>query len=360
MSGKKHLIVGGAHMRGKKYLIVGGTGSLGKKLIQRLINDDCEVSIYSRDEAKHWTIKNSLANDLNRSLVRYYVGDVRDTERLYAVMADCQPQYVIIAAALKHVDTCELSPDESIKTNVDGTLNVVKATHRYNANANHHIDAVLMVSTDKACSPVNVYGMCKALSERIVTNQQSRSTRFVAVRYGNVLESRGSIIPLFKYQAENSDALTVTDPNMTRFIMTLDQSVDLITVTLDRGVNGELWLPSLPAMKIGDLAELFAERYNKQIKIIGHRPGEKLHEDLINHSESVRCDLWGNYWRMKPSYVSATLDKSSWSYSSSDSVVSKNDLKSLLTKYGIFERDLDSFKGLQIEEIITNRKNNDL
>lgn len=340
------------------YLIIGGTGSLGKKLLHRLLSRGHHVALYSRDEAKHWTIKNSLANDVNRDRVVYYVGDVRDVDRLFSVMMDFKPDHVIIAAALKHVDTCELSPDESIKTNVLGTLNVINAVQRRNGCARHPITSVLLVSTDKACSPINVYGMCKATSERIVTSQRSNRTKYCAVRYGNVLESRGSIIPLFKYQAENSDTLTITNPEMTRFVMTLDESVDLIEETIHKAVDGELWLPSLPAMKIGDLAELFAERYNKKISVIGMRPGEKIHEDLINESESVRCKQHENYWRMQPSYSPVHGNPTPWSYTSNDSVLSKQELKSLLERLKIFDRTIDSFKGLQIEEIVTNRKDN--
>ena len=213
---------------GKRVLIFGGTGSLGLTLIRRLVGD-CFISVFSRDEAKHWTIKNQYKN----SNLNFYVGDIRDYERVSDVLNKENPDIVIIASALKQVDTCELSPEESIKTNIVGPKNVVNAV--INNKKNLSCDTVLFVSTDKACEPVNVYGMSKAISERVVTSNEMfhDDIRFLGVRYGNVLESRGSIIPLFKHQSLNSDCLTVTHKDMTRFLMTLDQSVDLILTTLE-------------------------------------------------------------------------------------------------------------------------------
>ncbi len=243
-----------------KYLIFGGTGSLGKKLIQRLLPRD-EVAVYSRDEAKHWTIKNELASNPRvtyENALQFYVGDIRDKGRVADVVRQYRPDTIIVAAALKQVDTCELSPSESIQTNLLGTQNVIEVV---NEGACLTTQNVLFVSTDKACSPVNVYGMCKATSERVVSSQARTGrpgVRFLCTRYGNVLESRGSIIPLFKYQAEKNECLTVTDPSMTRFVMTLDDSVDLILTALENGASGETWIPRLPAMKIGDLAEIFS------------------------------------------------------------------------------------------------------
>ena len=180
----------------KKFLIFGGTGSLGKKLIDRLLPTN-NVVVYSRDEAKHWTCRNALTNsDLKDRTqhLQFFVGDVRDRDRVSDTIRQVRPDIVIIAAALKQVDTCELSPSESIMTNLIGTQNIIDAVNKSNA-----VSSVMFVSTDKACSPVNVYGMCKATSERIVTSQaqSGRSdVRYLVVRYGNVLESRGSIIPL--------------------------------------------------------------------------------------------------------------------------------------------------------------------
>lgn len=340
------------------YLIFGGTGSLGKKLIERLTQTS-SVSVYSRDEAKHWTIKNELADKNVKP--SFFVGDIRDKNRIYDVIRQTKPSTVIIAAALKQVDTCELSPSESIQTNLVGTQNVIEVVNKYEDGSNPaSIRNVLFVSTDKACAPVNVYGMCKAISERIVTSQAKTGhnhIKYLATRYGNVLESRGSIIPLFKYQAESAEQLTVTDPNMTRFVMTLDDSADLIFHTLKHGKSGETWIPRLPAMRIGDLAELFSERYNKPIKIIGLRPGEKMHEDLINESESFRTYRNDTHYVIGPAYQPNTNEK--FTYTSADEVMTKQRLNHHLTNLKIFETSIESFKGLKIDELMTSRKSNE-
>jgi UDP-glucose 4-epimerase len=333
-----------------RYLIFGGTGSLGKKLIERLSPPD-QVAVYSRDEAKHWTIRNELAARPRASDLKFYVGDIRDPSRVKDVIRQTQPTHIIIAAALKQVDTCELSPTEAIATNLQGTVNVVNALNELRPT---WLEACLFVSTDKACAPVNVYGMCKAASERVVTSQSMTGhqwIRYLAVRYGNVLESRGSIIPLFKYQAETQPYLTVTDPNMTRYVMTLDDSVDLILTAFKKGESGETWIPRLPAMKIGDLAEIFAERHGKQVKIIGLRPGEKMHEDLINASESVRTTLSNDKqnYIIGPAHLAGKND--AFKYSSNHQVFTKNQLKEHLTRLGIIDKSSDEFEGRSIEEI---------
>jgi len=333
----------------ERLLIIGGTGSLGRKLIERFL-PKTEVAVFSRDENKQWTMRNETVNDARRTSLRFYVGDVRDQHRVRDVLRQYEPTTVIIAAALKHVDTCELSPNESVLTNLVGTQNVISAVN----DMARPPASVLFVSTDKACSPVNVYGMCKALSERVVTCQAkdakaNRSTAYLAVRYGNVLESRGSIVPLFKYQCERGEHLTVTDPNMTRFLMTLDDSVDLIARALRDGDSGSTWVPVLPSMRIGDLAEVFSERYGKPIRIVGLRPGEKKHEDLINESESVRTTLLQKHYVIDPAYVAGNGKR--FTYSSADSVMTKDQLRAHLTTLGIIDRPLSEFKGLSIEEI---------
>jgi len=331
-----------------RYLIFGGTGSLGKKLIDRLSRKN-HVSVYSRDEAKHWTIKNELAAQDRGRDVHFYVGDVRDYSRVKDVIRQVRPAHVIIAAALKQVDTCERSPNEAVATNLIGTQNIVAAINDLRDMTFH---AVLFVSTDKACSPVNVYGMCKAVSERIVTSQELSGrpdVRFLAVRYGNVLESRGSIIPLFKYQAETQEFLTVTDPDMTRYVMTLDDSVDLILSAIEKGHNGQTWIPKLFSMRIGDLAEIFAEQHDKKVKIVGLRPGEKKHEDLINESESVRTESIDLHYVIEPAHSSAAGPR--FTYSSDQNVMTKAQLRQHLTSLGIIDMKSDDFAGRSIEEI---------
>lgn len=339
-----------------RYLIFGGTGSLGKQLIKRLLPDN-EVWVYSRDESKHWTIRNELANHPLRRSLHFVVGDIRDLSRVRETIQNTNPNRIIVAAALKQVDTCELSPSESVLTNLLGTQNVVKAVVESSNQGRSKVESVLFVSTDKACAPVNVYGMCKAISERIVTSQaasEHNAIRFLCTRYGNVLESRGSIIPLFRHQAEHSEFLTVTDPDMTRYLMTLDDSVDLINAAFELGYNGQTWIPKLPSMKIGDLAELYSEHWNKPIKIIGLRPGEKQHEDLINESESVRTSDVGTHYVIGPAFERRSGKR--FTYTSADRVLTKQQLKDHLNKLDVFDVPLESFKGQSIEEIATNRK----
>lgn len=336
-----------------RYLIFGGTGSLGKKLIDRFTNDCDTLAVYSRDEAKHWTIANE-----HHTPPKFYVGDIRDKSRIRDVIMQYRPTCIIIAAALKQVDTCELSPSESIQTNLLGTQNIISVVNELPDSYVESSLDVLFVSTDKACSPVNVYGMCKAISERIVTSQavsnshqhKSYAPRYLATRYGNVLESRGSIIPLFRYQAESALEFTVTDPNMTRFVMTLDDSVTLIESALELGRSGQTWIPKLPAMRIGDLAEIFSEYYDKPIKIVGRRPGEKEHEDLINEAESVRTFKHQNFYVIDHAYSQGS--NQSFKYSSSDSVLSKDELKTHLINLGIFKMPLSNFIGSSIEHIV--------
>lgn len=339
-----------------KILIFGGTGSLGKKLIKRLI-DSNELIIFSRDEAKHWTIKNEYNSHPKKDHLKFMIGDVRDKSRVYDAFELFKPDQVIIAAALKHVDTCEKSPYESILTNVVATKNIISAANKFasiNLSSNQKTLRVLYVSTDKACSPVNVYGMSKAISERLITSQPERNNCvFLCTRYGNVLESRGSIIPLFKYQSKNSSHITVTDPSMSRFVMTLDESVNLILSALHMGQNGETWVPVLRAMNIGDLAEIYSNLSNKPIKIIGTRPGEKKHEDLINESESVRATKVLDKYYVIKSVLSDFKPSDQFTYSSSDDVMSLHVLKKYLTSLGILDMKLTEFDGLKIEEIRT-------
>lgn len=338
-----------------RYLIFGGTGSLGKKLINRFLPDHV-VHVCSRDESKHWTIKNELTNNPRIGQLKFAVGDIRDPQRVKELIYSIEPHVIIIAAALKHVDTCELSPSESVATNIQGTQNIIRSVIDYNMMYTK-ITKVLLVSTDKACSPVNVYGMCKAISERMITSQPGSShgaTQFLCTRYGNVLESRGSIVPLFRHQAEHNEYLTVTDPDMTRYLMTLEDSVDLIKVALSNGNNGETWVPKLKSMRIGDLANLFAKRWNKPIKIIGLRPGEKKHEDLINESESVRTTDISTHYVITPAYQQGVNKR--FTYTSADDVLSEKQLETYLESLKIFDVPMTSFPGLSIDELITNQR----
>lgn len=329
------------------YLVIGGTGSLGRKLIARLLPQS-SVAVFSRDEAKHWTIRNAIGGGAladRSSSLRFYVGDVRDLSRLRDVIRQTRPLTVIIAAALKQVDTCELSPTESIATNLLGVQNAIDATSEC-----HDVRLVLLVSTDKACAPVNVYGMCKAIAERLVTSQAltgRRDVHYLAVRYGNVLESRGSIVPLFRHQADHAAALTVTHPDMTRFVMTLDESVNLILHALEYGQSGETWVPRLPAMRVGDLAALFARQSGKRVEVTGLRPGEKMHEDLVNESESPRTRRDGDHYVIAPAFAPGSGER--FTYTSADEVLTELALEAVLSR--VLSLPMDQFVGREIEEI---------
>lgn len=340
-------------LNGQRVLIFGGTGSLGRALVRRLAGTN-KLSLFSRDEAKHWTIKNQLGKGSN---VEFVVGDIRDASRVEAAILRFQPTVIIIAAALKQVDTCEMSPHESVQTNILGIKNVVDAVVRQ-ADRLEDLDTVLMVSTDKACAPTNVYGMCKAIAERMVTSSclSMERPRFVGVRYGNVLESRGSIIPLFRWQAENSKSFTVTHPDMTRFIMTLDESIDLIIATTLGAKSGEIWLPKLKAMRILDLAQIFSDRFKKPVELIGIRPGEKLHEDLLSEPESVRIRDEDGYYKMAPAHGDVAMDARIFDYASNHDVLNKAELESYLDSIGIFKRSMSDFVGREIEEIVTTAR----
>ena len=336
-------------LSGKRILIIGGTGSLGQALIRRQSSSN-ELYITSRDEAKHWTIRNRLPEGLN---VNFLVADIRDSMRMEHVIRQVQPQVIILAAALKQVDTCEKSPYESIQTNLIGISNVIETVLRIETELND-LETVLMVSTDKACAPTNVYGMSKAISERIVTSASSRkeTINFLAVRYGNVLESRGSIIPLFKMRAEKNLSMTVTHELMTRFVMTLDQSIDLIEEAIISGKSGDIWLPKLKSMRILDLANIFASKYDLKVEIIGMRPGEKLHEELISEPESLRVVETVRNFRMLSSLTQIESDAHIFNYSSKDFTMEPSQLELFLSDLGIFDKPIGSFIGREIDEIV--------
>jgi len=332
-------------MKNKKIIIFGGSGSLGQTLLKRLYKYN-KILVFSRDEAKHWTIKNKFNSDN----LLFSVGDIRDKNRVEEILVRFNPNIIIMASALKQVDTCELSPYESVKTNILGINNIVDVVESKLKDLTD-LESVLMVSTDKACSPTNVYGMCKSVAERLVLVKSTNidSVKFVAVRYGNVLDSRGSIIPLFKHQVQTQDHLTVTHPDMTRFLMTLDDSVDLILTTLENANTGETWIPKLDAMKIIDLANIYAKKYDKTIKFTGIRPGEKIHESLVSDSESIRTVERENHYVIRPSY-DRPISENVFEYSSADFCLDKEKLKVYLDDLSILDRNIEEFVGKTICE----------
>ncbi len=295
-------------IEGERVLVVGGSGSLGNHLIRLMTNYNLRATtkkkirlmVVSRDENKQWIMKKLFPD------VDFYLGDMRDQTRMREVLETARPSIIIVAAALKHIDVCEHQVGECLETNVIGVQRLARAIVAYSQaravagvlQANR-LKTVVFVSTDKACSPVNVYGMSKALSERVVNENGVRYAgepdlmpKFLCVRYGNVLNSRGSIIPKFSELAadKNSTCFPVTDVRMTRFFMTLDESACLILSAIVYGKPGETWIPNVPAVSILALAEYFSARFKKPVKIVGLRPGEKIHECLINETEIARTE----------------------------------------------------------------------
>lgn len=321
---QKTVIQGTSCVQGKKILIFGGTGSLGNKLVE-LYGSNNVITIYSRDENKHWQM--SLNNkDKN---IKFVIGDIRDYQRVEDTIINEQPNIVIIASALKHIDRCEYDVREAYLTNCGGVENVLRAITRNNKQV---VDRVVFISTDKACSPINTYGISKALAEKAVIETAYKNTKldtkFVIVRYGNVLNSRGSIIPILHSLGEtDSPCYTLTHESMTRFIMTQEQSVQLINYAILKGESGDTVIPKLQAMKIRDLLELFRTKYNKSINVGSLRPGEKLAESLINENESMRVVETSMYYIIKPEYnVSQSREVEFDTYNSSQNVLSKQQL----------------------------------
>jgi UDP-N-acetylglucosamine 4,6-dehydratase len=264
----------------KNILITGGTGSFGKKYTQILLNKfkPNKIIIYSRDELKQY----EMAQEFNRPCMRYFIGDVRDGERLNEAMQGVD--FVIHAAALKHVPVAEYNPMECIKTNIDGAQNVIQASIKNN------VEKVIALSTDKASSPINLYGATKLASDKlfVAANNMvgSRRTRFSVVRYGNVVGSRGSVVPFFKKLiADGAKELPITDEAMTRFLITLEDGVNFVLNDFERMHGGEIFIPKIPSMKMVDLAKALAP--NLEHKIIGIRPGEKMHEVMITSDDRV-------------------------------------------------------------------------
>ena len=276
----------------KTLLITGGTGSFGNAVLKRFIKSDLkEIRIFSRDEKK----QDDMRKRLNNPKVKFYIGDVRDRESVDSVMNGVD--YVFHAAALKQVPTCEFFPMQAVKTNILGSENVL------NAAIVNKVKKVIVLSTDKAVYPINAMGMSKAMMEKVMvakSRETNNSTVLCGTRYGNVMASRGSVIPLFVEQIKAGKAITITDPNMTRFMMTLDDSVDLVLYAFKHGKPGDIFVQKSPACTIHDLAQAIKELYNadNEIKIIGTRHGEKLYESLVNREEIVKAEDLGNYYRI--------------------------------------------------------------
>lgn len=289
-------------LKNKKVLITGGTGTLGKALTYRLaLMKGCsprEIVIFSRDEAKQLEFFNELKKtEKLYSKITFRIGDIRETCAIENAVRDVD--IVFHLAALKQIPSCEYFPAEAISTNVNGAINVIKAVQSGNSKAKK----VIAVSTDKACLPVSVMGMSKALQEKLfcAANMENLPTDFISVRYGNVLSSRGSAIPLFKSQISHGEVVTLTDPEMTRFFISIDEAIDAILYATKYGARGEIVVPNLPSIKMGHLVKALIANEPIKIKTIKSRPGEKVHETLISLEEGSRTVLkGGRYFHIKP------------------------------------------------------------
>jgi UDP-N-acetylglucosamine 4,6-dehydratase len=299
----------------KKILLFGGSGSLGNKFIETYINNNTIVN-YSRDECKHWQMSLKYKTDK----LSYIIGDIRDYNRVETSILREQPNIIVIMAALKHIDRCEYAIEECIKTNFNGPLNVLNAIEA-NVDRLSTLETVVFVSTDKACEPTNAYGMAKAMAECAIIEKSLyiKTFKFVNIRYGNVLNSRGSIIPILHEKGQDNDVkeFTLTHPDMTRFVMTLEQSVALIEHAILYAESGDTVIPELISMKLIDLMEIFSEKYGKAVKITGLRPGEKMLESLISETQSMRL-LNGpdGYMYIKPPYKNLLVTNDIKNYNS--------------------------------------------
>ena len=316
-------------MEDKTILIFGGSGSLGHKLVDRYLNDNT-IYVYSRDESKHWQMSISYKKHPN---LHFIIGDIRDFSKVHQSISRFNPDVIIIASALKHIDRCEYETNECISTNLLGTQNVLNVIESLRHDLK--LSKVCFVSTDKACSPVNIYGMCKAASECLMIEKSKYipNIKFVTVRYGNVLNSRGSIIPKLHEIGKDKQykKYMITDDRMTRFVMTLDQSVDLIQHALEHGESGDIVIPKLISCKIIDLIDIFSEKYDKPVERGELRPGEKLLESLINETQSMRLIRGKDgYMFIKPPYKNIMVDNDVKDYNSKLNPLSKADLKQYL------------------------------
>lgn len=277
----------------KTLLITGGTGSFGNAVLKRFLNTDInEIRIFSRDEKKQDDMRQLYRNDK----IKYYIGDTRDKRSVDAAMPGVD--YVFHAAALKQVPSCEFFPMEAVRTNILGCENVLDSA------VENGVKNVIVLSTDKAVYPINAMGMSKALSEKLMVaksrNLNGTSSIFCGTRYGNVMASRGSVIPLFIEQIKKGQPISITDPNMTRFMMTLEDAVDLVLYAFKNGNQGDLFVQKAPAATISTLAQALKELYNSDnpIKIIGTRHGEKVYEVLVNREDMIKAEDMGDFYRI--------------------------------------------------------------
>lgn len=344
-------------LEGKRVLITGGTGSLGKTLVRRLLTNEmghpAKITVFSRDEAKQNDMRleyqhaeaatDEIIYKNFQRLLEFRIGDVRDQHSVASAVRDAD--VVINAAAMKQVPTCEYHPHEAVRTNVDGAENIVRAIQQYELP----VETVVGVSTDKACKPVNTMGMTKAIQERIFiqANMRASRTRFICVRYGNVLASRGSVIPLFHEQIRRGGPVTITTTDMTRFLLSLDTAVDTVFAAIRGARAGETYIPRAPAAKVVDIAAaLIGDRPIKQV-VTGIRPGEKVHEILISEEEANRTVERGDWYAIVPMLPevmkeTVTAPAISAEYSSGTEVMTAGETLAMIRRHSLLVEDSGS------------------
>ena len=341
-------------LKDKSVVVTGGTGSLGKVLVRRLLTGEMglprQVTVFSRDEAKQHQMR--LAFQRKRTatdeviyhnfehLLQFRIGDVRDPHSVSTALRDADA--VFNAAALKQVPSCEYFPFEAVQTNILGAENIVRAVREYRLP----VEFVVGVSTDKACKPVNVMGMTKAVQERLFVraNLDGGATRFVCVRYGNVLASRGSVIPLFHEQIRRGGPVTITTADMTRFLLSLEQAVDTIFAAVREARRGETYIPRVPSARVTDIAAALIGERKIETVVTGIRPGEKVHEILVSEEEAHRTVERGDYYcisPMLPELLEGDGPKNPLGreYSSADNVMTREEVAALLERHELMVGD---------------------
>jgi len=301
-----------------KILIIGGTGALGQTLIRKYQNDN-KIIVFSRDEHKQCNLK--IQSWINKNNLSFCIGDMTYINSIQNAIENFRPNIVINTAALKVVPICEDNPYESVRVNILGHQNLIESVKK----SNHKIEKLIFISTDKACKPINVYGMCKAISEKLYIEfgKIQEDIRVYTVRYGNVLDSTGSVIPLFKSILNTGETtLPITNKDMTRFLMSLTDATDLIQWTIDNDLHGKITIPKIKSMKIVDVANALFEwkKIKGKIKIVGIRPGEKLHEELISETEWLKTEETEKYYIISNEIIKSEVK----SYNSFDSLIDQN------------------------------------
>ena len=345
------------HFDGKRILITGGTGSLGKTLVRRFLEgsagNPAKIIVLSRDEAKQHLMRmeyqhRAAATDeiIYRNFqqkLEFRIGDVRDSHSVARSLRDAD--IVFNAAALKQVPTCEYFPYEAVRTNIEGPENIIQAIQEHRLP----VETVVGVSTDKACRPVNAMGMTKALQERVLIQANIRcpGTRFVCVRYGNVLASRGSVIPLFHDQIRNGGHVTITAPDMTRFLLSLNDAVDTVFAAVQGGSPGETYIPRAPSARVTNIAKALIGNRAIGTTIVGIRPGEKVHETLVSEEEAHRTVERAGYYVIFPMLPELTRNENELQlhslakeYSSADHVMSPDETNWLLQSNGLMPENM--------------------